>query len=77
MIFSEKGHVKLIGDWIEVVVDATCILQSIYQTLSDEYDKEIANETLVEIGRLAVMTDEEANEELKTMIMDLAERYEL
>ena len=76
MIFSEKGHVKLIGDWVEVIADATCVLNCVYHTLSDECDKEIANETLVYIGRRAVMTDEEANEELKTMIMDLAERYE-
>ena len=77
MIFSEKGHVKIVGTGTEVMVDATCLLHSIYQTFSDKFGKEIANEKLVEIGRLAVMTDEEVEEELKTMIMDLAERYEL
>lgn len=74
MIFSEKGHVKIVGTGAEVMVDATCLLHSIYQTFSDKFGKEIANEKLVEIGRLAVMTDEEADEELKTMIMDLTVR---
>ena len=65
MIFSENGHVRLKGDSIEFIADAACILHVLYQTLSDEYGKEIANERMVEIGRLAVMTDEEVREELK------------
>ena len=77
MIISEDGHVKIEGSGIEVMADAMCILHSIYQTFSDKYGKEIANEKLVEIGRLAVMTDEELREALKKKIMDLAERYEL
>ena len=77
MIFSEDGHVKIEGSGIEVMADATCILHSIYQIFSDKYGKEIANEKLVEIGRLAVMTDEELREALKKKIMDLAARYEL
>ena len=74
MIISEDGHVKIEGSGIEVMADATCILYSIYQIFSDKYGKEIANEKLVEIGRLAVMTDEELLEELKNSIMRLAER---
>ena len=74
MIFSENGHIKIEGNGIELIAEAVCILHSIYHTFSDMYGKEIANEKLVEIGRLAVMTDEEASEELKTMIMDLTVR---
>ena len=74
MIFSENGHIEIVGTGAEVMVDAVCILHSIYHTFSDKYGKEIANEKLVEIGRLAVMTDEEVSEELKTMIMDLTVR---
>ena len=74
MIFSEDGHVKIEGSGIEVMADAVCILHSIYQIFSDKYGKEIANEKLVEIGRRAVMTDEELIEELKNSIMDLAVR---
>ena len=74
MIISEDGHVKIEGSGIEVMADATCILHSIYQIFSDKYGEEIANEKLVEIGRLAVMTDEELIEELKNSIMDLAVR---
>ena len=74
MIFSENGHVKFEGNGIKLMVETVCILHSLYQTLSDKYGKEIANKKLVEIGRLAVMTDEEVNEELKNSISDLAER---
>ena len=65
MIFAENGHVKFEGNGIKLMAEAVCILHSIYQTFSDKYGKEIANEKFVEIGRLAVMTDEEVNEELK------------
>ena len=74
MIFSENGHVKIKGNDSEITADATCILRVLYQTYSDEYGKETANEKLVEIGRLAVMTDEEIIEDVKKMIMDLAVR---
>ena len=74
MIFSENGFVKIKGDSIEFIADVTCILRVVYQTLSDECGKEIANKKLVEIGRLAVMTDGEFNEELKNSIIDLAVR---
>ena len=42
--------------------------------MSDELGKEMADKTIVKIGRLAVMTDEELLEELKNSIMDLAVR---
>ena len=74
MIFSKNGHVKIKGNDSEITADATCILRVLYQTFSDDYGKEIANEKLVEIGRLAVMTDEEIIEDVKKMIMDLAVR---
>ena len=74
MIFTEDGHVTIKGIDIEVMADAVCILHGLYQTFSDKYCKGIANEKLVEIGRLAVMTDEELLEELKNSIMDLAVR---
>lgn len=77
MIFTEDGHVTIKGIDIEVMADAVCILHGLYQIFSDKYCKEIANEKLVEIGRLAVMTDEELREALKKKIMDPAERYEL
>ena len=76
MIFSENGFVKLKGDSIEVIADATCILRVVYQTLFDEYGKEMANETLVDIGRRAVMSDEEIEEELNKRIIDKAGRLE-
>ena len=74
MIFSKNGHVKIKGNDSEITADATCILRVLYQTYSDEYGKETANEKLVGIGRLAVMTDEEIIEDVKKMIMDLAVR---
>ena len=77
MIFSENGHVKIEGNGIELMAEAVCILHSIYHTFSDKYGKEIANEKFVELGRLAVMSEEEMIEEMKKKISDLAERYEL
>ena len=74
MIFSENGHVKIEGVWIDVIADVECLLQSFYQKMSDELGEEMANKTLVKIGRRAVMTDEELLEELKNSIMDLAVR---
>ena len=74
MIFSENGHIKIEGVWIDVIADVECLLQSFYQKMSDELGKEMADKTLVRIGRRAVMTDEELLEELKNSIMDLAVR---
>ena len=74
MIFSENGLVKFEGNGIKLMAEVVCILHSIYQIFSDKYGKEIANEKLVEIGRLAVMSEEEMIEEMKKKISDLAER---
>lgn len=71
MICSENGNVTIKGSLIDVIADATCLLNGLYQTLSDKYGKEMANKTLVNIGRRAVMDDEEANEDLKNTIFDL------
>ena len=76
MIFSENGHIKIEGNGIELMAEVVCILHSFYHTFSDKYGKEIANEKLVEIGRLAVMSEDDMIEELKNRIMDLAERME-
>ena len=74
MIFSENGQIKIEGVWIDVIADVECLLQSFYQKMSDELGQEMADKTLVKIGRRAVMTDEELLEELKNSIMDLAVR---
>ena len=71
MICSENGNVTIKGSLIDVIADATCLLHGLYQTLSDKYGKEMANKTLVDIGRRAVMNDEEATEDLKNTICDL------
>ena len=76
MIFSENGHIEIEGNGIELMAEVVCILHSIYHVFSDKYGKEIANEKLVEIGRLAVMSEEEMREEMEKKIIDLAERME-
>ena len=58
------------------MAEVVCILHSIYHTFSDEHGKEIANEKLVEIGRLAVMSEDDMIEEMKKKIIDLAARME-
>lgn len=74
MIFTENGRVKIDGTCSGILMDATCILHIVYQTLSDAYGKEMVNKMLVDVCRLAVMTDEELDEELEKMIMDLEMR---
>ena len=74
MIFSENGHIKIEGVWIDVIADVECLLQSFYQKMYDELGEEMANKTLVKIGRRAVMTDQQLLEEQKNSIMDLAVR---
>ena len=76
MIFSENGHIKIEGNGIELMAEIVCLLHSIYHTFSDKYGKEIANEKLVEIGRLAVMSEDDMIEEMKKKIIDLAARME-
>ena len=76
MIFSENGHIKIEGNGIELMTELVCILHSFYHTLSDKYGKEIANEKLVEIGRLAVMSEDDMIEEMKKKIIDLEARME-
>ena len=76
MIFSKNGQIEIEGNSIEIMAEAVCILNSIYYTFSDKYGKEIANEKLVEIGRLAVMSEDDMIEEMKKKIIDLAERME-
>ena len=68
MIISVNGHVKIEGIGIEVMADATCILHSLYQTLSDKYGKEIANEKLVKIGRLAVMSEDDIEKDIANLL---------
>ena len=71
MIFVENGRVKIDGTCIEIIADATCILRVVYQTLSDAYGKEMVNKMLVDVCRLAVMTDEELDEELENMDLEM------
>ena len=68
MIFSENGHVTIEGIDIEVMADAVCILHGLYQTFSDKYCKEIANEKLVEIGRLAVMSEDDIEKDIANLL---------
>ena len=70
MIFSENGNVKIEGNGIELIAEVVCILHSFYHAFSDKYGKEIANEKLVEIGRLAVMSEDDMIEEMKKKIID-------
>ena len=68
MIFTEDGHVTIKGIDIEVMADAVCILHGLYQTFSDQYCKEIANEKLVEIGRLAVMSEDDIEKDIANLL---------
>lgn len=59
MIVAIDGTVRIEGDEPEVFADTAQILSLIYETLKDKKSEQYAMEQLVEIGRIAVMTEEE------------------
>ena len=59
MIVAIDGTVRIDGDEPEVFADTAMILNLIYETLKDKKSEEYAMEKLVEIGRIAVMDEDE------------------
>ena len=68
MVISMNGTVRLEGDKTEVMAEVTLILKSFYDNVKRREGEQSAMEQLAEMGRLAVMTDEEISDEVKKML---------
>lgn len=68
MVISMNGTVRLEGDKTEVMAEVTLILKSFYDNVKRREGEQKAMEQLAEMGRLAVMTDEEISDEVKKML---------
>ena len=66
MIICKDGTVKIGGDKVEVLAEATCILHAIYERLVEREGEEEAAEQLKELFMLAVMSKDEIEEVIVT-----------
>lgn len=67
MVMSEMlemyTKVRIEGDMPEVCSEIECLLGSFYRNCVENYGEEVADTILVQIGRNAVMSDEERKAE--------------
>lgn len=59
MIKIDKETTIIAGELNEILSDTTTILRKVYQVTKENLGEETANEYLVKIGRMAVMSEEE------------------
>ena len=59
MVDIEKGICMIQGTGMDMVMDCTVMLHTVFETLEKHHGKDTAMEILVNIGRDAVKTDEE------------------
>lgn len=62
MIKVTKDTTVIAGELNEILSEITLVLAKVYQSMVDNIGEEEANEHLVEIGKLAIMSDEEVKE---------------
>lgn len=58
MIKIDKETTIIAGELNEILSDTTTILRKVYQVTKENLGEETANEYLVKIGRMAVMSEE-------------------
>ena len=71
MVFVNDGMVALKGTKDEIIAETTVLLHEVFNTIKSKDGEQEALEQLVEIGRLAVMTEEQIVEEVMTKIQDV------
>ena len=71
MIICMNGTLRMEGDKAEVLAETTLILHGIYETLVKHEGEDVAREQFAEIGRLAVMTEEELEDATNELIKNL------
>ena len=62
MIICMDETVRIGGDKVEVLVEATCILNAVYEKLVEHEGEESAEEQLRKLFMLAIMSKEEVRE---------------
>ena len=65
MINVENGRVVMSGREDDLMCEATAVLHGLFEQMEKEHGKEEALEKLAEIGRIAVMTQEELSKEVR------------
>lgn len=71
MIISMNGTTRMEGTKNDVLAEVTCILHAVYEQLKKREGEQSAMEQLAEIGRLAVMTEEELDEATKNLLNEI------
>lgn len=59
---EEKGRgtmVAIEGSTVDVIIELTAIIQSVYEMFENDYDEDFANETIAMCGKLAFAEDDE------------------
>lgn len=64
MIKCNLGHVEIRGSLPELLQDTVHILGSVYESIIEKHGEEIANEHIVKIGKISVITDREERDKL-------------
>lgn len=67
MILSADGFVRIEGSGLEVLAETACILHAVYEKLIEKMGKEWADEQMVKLGRIAVMS----SDELENAVMEM------
>lgn len=63
MIRCEKDEVRIVGSTAVMLTELTCLIEAIYnECLLKHFSQNYANEILADIGRLAVMEQNEMKE---------------
>lgn len=71
MIIAMDETIRIEGDRNDVLSECTGILHAIYEILVEKEGVDAANEQFVEIGRLAVMSEEDLENEINRKLSEL------
>ena len=71
MIIAMDRTTRIEGDKSDVIAECTSILHAIYEILVEKEGVDAANEQFVEIGRLAVMSEEDLENEINRKLSEL------
>jgi len=72
MIIAMDGAIRIEGDKSDVIAECTGVLHSIYEIMVEKEGVDAANEQFVEIGRLAVMSEEDLENEINRTLSELS-----
>ena len=70
MIKVTEDTTVISGNLITILSEITAVLNKIYKEMKETLGEEKANEYLTEVGRLAVMSNDELNEHVTELIKE-------